>query len=1123
MPFPGRRPFVLAVAAILSLGAGASAQCPPGAPMPTDLASLSADPVDGSPAHVRWTLGRKAIDGGDLATAREHLRAALALHPCSAAVLLDLLRASAGDADLLSYWTDRFVRAATGPRGRLKLDGQTKKLLPDGVDLGPAQKLAQQRAGAIAELARFAQKQRPSGGKNAARAQLLAYASELLLAIGDGTPGPLDEVADKVRRARAAIEPDYDEVFDALERVMRATPTGGGGGEEDATAIEERALRAARILAGLARQATFKDLQGPQPPDMTAIGRRAREFLAGKDADAQGEAKVWTVAELEALDEEQRVQFTDSHDTWRRPGVAESLTGKYRIETICGFETLLGTARTIELHHDRLAGHFGKDPFGSRQGIVRIVPEDSGLETEGAPYWWAAGFQSGDRTTVRFAWSTIPRLGRVLTHELTHRFDGVLRPFLGAWYKEGHASWTGGHYAQMADTEFVEDHLDKGAVDQTWRKDYGRKREFTKLIEGTIEEYRDNYSAGYALYSYLRTFPPGERPLFRDALERYEKNSRAGQKNPLRYFEQTFCDGENGRPESLDDFLDGWQAFLNGVGMWLVRNRDDSNRWVARYGSVGPGDSGKKVSDRPTWSWARKRAEPFFGQDHAAAATRLLAEVGDHAGTVAAGTWSLTVDGWRPDTVTRAVHAAQQLPSKSSAHAITALARTRFPGIGSPPATPLASQLARTSGFVTALAERAVELGQAGHSKAATALAAEHDRIARLLDLPALDRARLQSAAATTPPPPVAEYLGGHGWTESGLTGFEDRRREGLWYVERNGDVHVGRARPRETTGSVDRRAHQRDAFVHTVRWIAPGSYVLRGRVHFTTSYVRGAIVFGHARRDRDLRLRFTSGDFEYAVGRRETSRASGKVSFRFDGLWERDPEMPRNNTNTSAEVRDEAAWFDYEIVVHGPRVEIKINDGKRKSILYAVHDGAPIEGHVGFAMAMGAIRVQEPTVQRLDVADPDALIGLDIGRQPTRSLTDLLDLPTRGLPTAPDGTIVVWIPPGREELADMTMPRVLPTLREAVGEAHEHPQEWVLVVPEGLPAEDRAAITKQLADVRGPDLRVLTHTIDEPFDGRYPWVLFVDGLGVLRAAASAASPHLFTKVARWSRRFRGR
>jgi len=42
--------------------------------------------------------------------------------------------------------------------------------------------------------------------------------------------------------------------------------------------------------------------------------------------------------------------------------------------------------------------------------------------------------------------------------------------------------------------------------------------------------------------------------------------------------------------------------------------------------------------------------------------------------------------------------------------------------------------------------------------------------------------------------------------------------------------------------------------------WIAAGDYVVRMRIHFTTSYVNGAVIFGHSRRDRDLRLSFSAG-----------------------------------------------------------------------------------------------------------------------------------------------------------------------------------------------------------------------------------------------------------------------
>ena len=41
-------------------------------------------------------------------------------------------------------------------------------------------------------------------------------------------------------------------------------------------------------------------------------------------------------------------------------------------------------------------------------------------------------------------------------------------------------------------------------------------------------------------------------------------------------------------------------------------------------------------------------------------------------------------------------------------------------------------------------------------------------------------------------PPSVPTHLGGHGWTESSLTKFDQRRVRGLWYATPGGDLHVG-------------------------------------------------------------------------------------------------------------------------------------------------------------------------------------------------------------------------------------------------------------------------------------------------------------------------------------------
>jgi ABC-type nitrate/sulfonate/bicarbonate transport system substrate-binding protein len=74
----------------------------------------------------------------------------------------------------------------------------------------------------------------------------------------------------------------------------------------------------------------------------------------------------------------------------------------------------------------------------------------------------------------------------------------------------------------------------------------------TPLLKGEIEEYRDNYFAGYTLYAFLRSYPPGA-PRYRSALATYEKNARAGSKDPVGYFASSFADGKDGRPKTFDE------------------------------------------------------------------------------------------------------------------------------------------------------------------------------------------------------------------------------------------------------------------------------------------------------------------------------------------------------------------------------------------------------------------------------------------------------------------------------------------------------------------------------------------------------------------------------------------
>ena len=88
---------------------------------------------------------------------------------------------------------------------------------------------------------------------------------------------------------------------------------------------------------------------------------------------------------------------------------------------------------------------------------------------------------------------------------------------------------------------------------------------------------------------------------------------------------------------------------------------------------------------------------------------------------------------------------------------------------------------------------------------------------------------------------------------------------------------------------------------------------------------------------------------------------------------------------------------------------------------------------------------------------------------------------------------------------------------------AHEHPQAWVLSVPRGMEQAERDDTVRAIQDLRPGPLPVIEHAVGAPFDGTHPWVLFVDGQGLLRAAAESRDVQLHTKVHNWSRMFRAR
>ena len=602
--------------ALVTLGlssAGLRAQTPPGLAIPAVTAALTADPDPASPAGRRVALGDEAVAAGRAADAVDHFVAALGFHSCSPTILRRLVLATEGDAR--AAWTYRWWLAVADERGRTKLDREMKKAL--GGSATRLRALAAARGAAVEELAKFAVKLKVKGRPALGQGVVARWATDLGWELVRRAPALQRRHAEAFNRACERHEPDYTTVLRALENTVDHTgprpATAANGTDGDGATAAERAeddiaIRAARCLTGLAAQSEFVKLEGPEPPGlggMVSEARATRAKLRHKIDQRLGEPL--TVEQLRQMTPAERRVFTEQHASWANPGLAVSPNELYLVQTTCGHGTLLGAASTVELHHRRLANWFGADPFGNRQGLVRLVPEFEDLEAEDTPFWWAGGFQRGDLTTLRFAWGNIGGLGHALTHELTHRFDGALFSFLPSWLIEGRAVWTGAAYARAEDEQFVANYLNSGSVQTPFVKGYGRSDKLEELIDGTIEDYRDNYSAGHALFVFLSTWEVDGKKHYADRLQKFMRNARAGRKKPLAFFVSHFADGEDGRPEGLDDFAEDFNTFLEGC---YKASWGEKVAWLDRYTtSTGKRVRNRPVDDQPTWSWARNRAE----------------------------------------------------------------------------------------------------------------------------------------------------------------------------------------------------------------------------------------------------------------------------------------------------------------------------------------------------------------------------------------------------------------------------------------------------------------------------------------------------------------------------------
>lgn len=1139
---------LLRLPALVALALGVAAE--PQKPKPADKGAAPAQPAPVAAktpgviaverASASLAAAKKALAAGKKDEAIVPLKLLLAADPTAIETLTLLGDATAEDNDARTFWSHALATALAAPNGAPALDAAMKKRFAS--DPRPVQ-LATARSAAVDELVKYAREREKDAATHPDALLVAAWARRTALDLAQRSPAITSALA-------GDLSPRVTIPESLPTRVVHAIESFGQNALRNARTSE--AIEAARILAGLATQLGWvDDLQGPRPSNLGSLAKTSAELLAKARAQlAAKDDRPWTIEELEALDADQAEAFTRAHASFGNPGVATSPKGWYRVETDCGFETLLGTAKTIEQHHARLARWYGVDPFASRPGLVRIVPEASGLEAEGAPFWWAGGFQGGDTTTLRFScgggYPSIEGLGHGITHELTHRFDGAVFPGLPAWLMEGKAVWTGAAFGSAAAESFVENYASLGTIEAAFVKGYGDPTKLTELIEGTIDDYRDNYVAGNALYVYLRSRKsPSGRLLFRDPLLEFSKRAR-GVKKWKEHFVACFCDGRDERPKSFEDLCADWTPWVAGF-YW-----QDRKPWALEFTEEVGGLAGPMVLDEPVWTFSRARAEPRFGQDEAVLAGDLLLAAGNRADAIASFTWALAVDGRRPETEAKLAKALEQESRKDAAWCLKVA--TEGARAGDPPFRGL---LPRTFAFAEALASAASDATTRALPLTSASLRGDRERLASSLGLaPIATDVVVDASAANVVFDGGSSPLAPRGWTESGLTGYEERRQKGRWCVDDEGNLVVGRAEPRAkkiATGggiaAVDRAAAQVDCFALAPEWILPGSWRLDCTIRFQTSFVSGAVVLGYVERDDNVRFSFSAGDFNYAIGASEKQEHDFKeLGGWLGGLRDRDAGLLGGSAGGSVSFDAPRSSFALSLVVDGPYVQAFVEG--RPIGRYHTVDGAPIEGKIGFATSMGVMQVEDARVTRFDRSRLVRARGLepiafDLDAPSSPMPWEAEHHPSVGLPRRAQGTIVCWVAPPDKPLDDALsssqyVAKAQRGLRElGVFLQREQPTQPVIVaLPASLEESSRKTLEDDAKRAAGQqvELRTHAHRAEEPTDAADPkaaavpssarrgaWLLFVDGGGAVRAAGRlvGSKPNGEEAFLRWVHVFR--
>ncbi len=981
------------------------------------LTSHAQDAV--SEAKRRRGQGVAAAKAGDLGAARHHLLAAVALDPSSVDLYGDLAALDRADPELRALWAHAAALAGCDASGRVA---------KAQVDLADASRVVVKRARAAKAAAAAAGRL-----KNAVHEPTRQWLLGLSRTLTDGSSVLSTAHVGAFEKAAGNTAPDVDKLTSALAELMQSAYAAGD---------LETALEAARTMRGLAMQAgQAKNAPALPTAALTAALamirkvradlRRAEEQRA-KDAVAGAEPVVWTVESLESVPEDDVDAWSAKRTKWTAPGVALSPTELYRVETICGHATLLHITRDVEYHHARLIKWYGRDPFDGRRGLVRLSPDYRDFEGEGAPFWWAGGFQAGDVTTMIVRFASRDPLNGTLCHELTHRFDGAIFPGMPSWLSEGHAVYTARGSLYPEAEEVDEDIIRWNDLGTTHQNGYATPKGLRDFITGRVDDYRHNYPGGYSLYTFLRRFrgfdgKQKDKPLFASRLPAYMASFRArSMVPPEKRLVGHFADGKDGRPDGFSAFADMWARFLREGG--LVGR--DKGTWVeawddadteAREKAQRHRSRSADVFDRKTFQPGRTRHDPpDHGQEHARVAARLLTAGGKTAAALEAYHWALRADEATAEDFVAAAALAESAGREDVAWVSRLLAHRIDPPAHAVPEGELSGAASPAWRAARAAADaygvRAAAAHEAGHLRLARALRAEQDAIvawlgqARIADLTPEEATLVGGVSPRVPELRPERNLVIGGLVEERWAPLDSEPGE-PWYAPDGHSVELGRREPgKSQTGQV-RDGRERRIFVRTKDWLS-GTYSVRVRVRFLSLLTMSRIVIGQTHRDRGVEIHVNSGEWR----RDDDAKKRGLRSIQLN-VTDLRPYSGKTSP-LSERVGFSSPREVFEVVAHvtGPYVRVLINGKERVS--FRRETGQPIEGHVGFGLQRGIVRFEEPVTRRHRVLGPDRVspaerfdAPLDLSRESDFPWDTIVGRRVVGLPRHARGTLLLWWP----------------------------------------------------------------------------------------------------------------